>query len=182
MNIGIIGPTDLKRTARIIGIPLQKYVEAIQRIGGLLASTHNIVIIPDRGEDGLSTSVLVADIYRQHSSRGRVTGVVPDEWRWGSLRLDLTLCDAIERCATWANAAMRIVELSDILIVLGISAGTMMEICWGKWIKKPFVILDDYVSEIPLEIGEELRILHVSNLSELQSTILKLEPSSTTAP
>ena len=167
MKVGILGTTEPDTCMEIINSDLSAYLDDIKGIGKILAEKkHEIVICPDVGDTKMATSKTLAESYRAAGGK-RVIGIVPEDPRWGTARMDLQLCDEIVRCGSWGDVPLRLVEVSDRLIVLSLSPGTMMELCWGKWIRRKFYVLGKYISAIPREVSIYLDVDVVNDVHEL---------------
>jgi hypothetical protein len=66
---------------------------------------------------------------------------------------------------TWTGQHERICQLSDVLLCIGLSCGTLSEIAWTKWVgNTPVVVLRSLVSGIPPEMAAETELLWVEDL------------------
>ena len=170
LRIGVIGPTDPLCSLKILGLEFVEFMTDIEFVGQYIANLgHSIVICPDIGEQGLSMASLIASAYRRFKGR-EILGVIPiaDE-RWGSSRLDRSLCDKIVTCDSWGDVGIKLLEISDKIVVIGLSPGTMIELCWGKWIKKKLYILKKYISTIPQELINDIEaeLIDITDLSKI---------------
>jgi len=82
------------------------------------------------------------------------------------------LIDKEINCGTWRNQPEKLDEESDILICLGFSPGSLIEISYTKWFKvKKIYIIKEFISQkLPKEINKKLNISYLS-LKELKKRL-----------
>ncbi len=179
MRVGVIGPTDIERTAKAAGLDPATCERRARDAGVLLARQgYDVVVVPDRG-----VGLLVAEAYR--AARGRLLiGIVPRGGTPGQAAANCCeqhrqLCDRVVDELDWTEQHERICKLSDVLLCIGLSCGTISEIAWTKWVgDTPVIVLRSLISGIPPEIEAEtdvrweddlegaLRLLHQISVGE----------------
>lgn len=165
MRIGVIGPTDIHVTSRAAGLDPAACEHMAKAAGESLAQRgHTVVLVPDRG-----VALLAAQAYRA-AGGCRLIGIIP---RGGTSAQAATACCEAHRhlChetvedLSWAEQHECICHLSDVLLCIGLSCGTIAEIAWTKWVgNPPVVIIRPLVSGIPPEIEAETKLHWVEDL------------------
>jgi len=174
LKVGILGTTEPDTCMKILNNNLSAYLHDLRSIGKTLADKrHEIVICPDIGDSKMATSKILTESYREEGGK-KVIGIIPEDPRWGTIRLDLHLCDEIVHCYSWGDVPLKLVEVSDYLVVLSLSPGTMMELCWGKWIRRKFYVLMKYTSDIPREVSFYVDLDIVNDIHELTQRLISL--------
>jgi len=170
MIVAVIGPTDLKGTARVVGITEDEFIRSAQETGKLLAELgHVLVVVPDQG-----VATVTAETYKKNGGR-KVVGIIPKLDRdlpWEHLHPDL--CDEIIENIDWYRTLAEIGKISDIIICLGLSCGSISEIAWTKWFKRRIVVVRNLISGFPPEIAKDVDIKFVNKVDQLWS---ELKPS-----
>jgi predicted Rossmann-fold nucleotide-binding protein len=148
LRLGIIGPTNLEETSRILKMPKEKYAEEVRKIARLVAEKEfEILIVPgyeskfEEGKHRLASQEIFATEYEKAFGK-KVFGLVPvADKEWGSENLDKTLCDEIIETETWYQVPAMMAKNSDALLCIGFSAGVAMEIAYTKYfpVKKTIV-------------------------------------------
>ncbi len=165
MRIGIIGPTDIHVTSRAAGLdPAACERTAIAAGEGLARRGYTVVLVPDRG-----VALLAAQAYRA-ADGPRLIGVIP---HGGTSAQAATTCceDHRHLChetvedLTWTGQHECICQLSNVLLCIGLSCGTVAEIAWTKWVgHTPVVVIRPLVSGIPPEVQAETDLHWVEDL------------------
>jgi hypothetical protein len=170
--VGLIGPTNLARVASASGIPAELYQLCASTAGFSIARRNAILaIVPDRGvaRDGLRGYT---------EAKGPWTiGLVPDGGPSDSVatsncRLGAAGCNETIDGFTWHHQHAALCQLSDLMVCVGISCGTIAEIAWTKWVGGPRVIaLRQTFTTIPREILAETDVVFVDDFESLDSTL-----------
>jgi len=165
--VGVIGPTDVEATSRAAGLDPMLCLRAAEEAGSELARQgYSVVLVPDRG-----VALVAAQAYRRAAGR-RLVGIVP---RGGTSTQQATsccddhrhLCDEVIDDLTWTGQHERICQLSDVMLCIGLSCGTMAEISWTKWTgRRPVFVLKSLVSGLPPEVLAETDIHWVDDLDQ----------------
>jgi predicted Rossmann-fold nucleotide-binding protein len=165
MRVGIIGPTDIHKTALAAGRDPAASERAAREAGeGLATRGYDLVVVPDRG-----VGLLAAEAYRAAGGR-RLIGIVPKGGTSGqaaTCRCDehRHLCDEVVDDLDWTEQHERICQLSAVLLCIGISCGTMSEIAWTKWVgNTPVVVIRPLISGIPPEVEAETDLRYVQDV------------------
>jgi predicted Rossmann-fold nucleotide-binding protein len=159
MRIGIVGPTNIDVTARAAGVDPATVVEAARAAGENLAQRgYEMVVVPDRG-----VALLAAQTYRRAGGH-RLIGVIPHggtsaQAATSCCEAHRDLCHETVEDLTWTGQHERICQLSDVLLCIGLSCGTLSEIAWTKWVGgPPVVIVKCLLSGIPPEMEAETHL------------------------
>jgi len=175
MRIGVIGPTDIDKTSAAAGLD----PAVCKRIAGEAGATaarkgFEVVVVPDRG-----VGLLAAEAYRS-AGGPKLVGIIPQGGTCGQQATCCCdqhrhLCHEIVEDLEWTAQHERICQLSDVLLCVGLSCGTISEIAWTKWVgDTPVVIIEPLVSCIPPEIGAETDLHCVQTLDEFYEVIREL--------
>jgi predicted Rossmann-fold nucleotide-binding protein len=170
--VGLIGPTNLVRIARASGVPAELYQECAFEAGAAIAR-HNAIlaVVPDRG--------VALDGFRGYTgAHGPWSiGLVPDGGPSDSVatsncRRGGEECDEIIDGFTWHHQHAALCQLSDLMICVGLSCGTIAEIAWTKWVGGPRVLaLRQTFTAIPQEILAETDVIMIDDLGSLDDAL-----------
>jgi hypothetical protein len=173
-RVGVIGPTNVARISAATGIPEAVYADTARTVGGMLAQLGvTLVVVPDRG---VARHALAG--YRAAGGQ-RVLGLAPvggecDPEARSILQAGATDCDDVVSDLTWYEQHARFCHVCDLMVGVGLSCGTLAEIAWTKWVRKPeALILRSTISLIPPEIMAEARIRLIDGLPELAAELDK---------
>jgi len=156
LRVGIIGPTDINVTSAAAGLDPAACERAAKAAGEELARRgHAAVVVPDRG-----VGLLTAEAYRAAGGH-RLIGIIP--YGGTSAQLATTNCDAHRHLChetvddlSWTEQHERMCQLSDVLLCIGLSCGTISEIAWTKWVgNTPVAVIRSLASGIPPEVEAE---------------------------
>jgi predicted Rossmann-fold nucleotide-binding protein len=164
-RIGVIGPTNIEVTSRAAHLdPAACETAACAAGKGLAERGCALVLVPDRG-----VALLAAEAYRAAGGR-RLIGIIPHGGTSAQAATSCCeehrhLCHETVEDLTWTGQHERICQLSDILLCVGLSCGTLSEIAWTKWVgNTPVVILRPLVSGVPPEMAAETDLHWVEDL------------------
>ena len=166
MRVGVIGPSDINVTSAAAGLDPAACEVAARAAGEELARRgYAAVVVPDRG-----VGLLTAEAYRAAGGH-RLIGILPCGGT--SAQAATTNCDAHRHLChqavddlSWTEQHERICQLSDVLLCIGLSCGTISEIAWTKWVgNTPVVVLTPLVSGIPPELEAETDLHWVEHLN-----------------
>lgn len=168
MRVAVIGPTSLARVGAAAGIAPDAYTRAAAAVGRLLAQAGaGLIVVPDRG-----VAIAAMDGYLAHGGRW-LTGLCPSSGvsepaAAVSVRQHRDRCHQVVDDLSWYEQHHRIGVLSDRMICVGLSCGTLAELAWTKWTPGPPVALvKDTMSAVPAEMLAEIpaTILDQSDLA-----------------
>jgi len=167
MRIGIIGPTNIEATSRAAGLDPAVCEHTARAAGeGLAQRGYAVVLVPDRG-----VGLLAAEAY--HAAGGpRLVGIIPDGGTAGQAatsRCDehRDLCHDVVAGLPWTEQHERICQLSDMLLCIGMSCGTIAELAWTKWVgDTPVVVIRSLLSGIPPEVEAETDLRWAKDLED----------------
>jgi predicted Rossmann-fold nucleotide-binding protein len=170
--VGLIGPTNIRRISQASGLPEQLYRDNALRAGALIAKHQAIMaMVPDRG-------IAMSGLRGYASAQGAWTiGLVPDGGPSDSVATpncveNAAACDEVIDGFTWHHQHAAICELSDLMVCIGLSCGTLTEIAWTKWVRGPRVLaLSETFTAIPIEILAETDVVLVDSLDALDAAI-----------
>ncbi|WP_218014433.1 hypothetical protein [Mycolicibacterium palauense] len=139
------------------GLDPARYHRAAHDAGALLATMgHTMVVVPDRG-------VALAALDGYLSTDGpHVIGICPSSGPSEpagipAIATHRTRCHRIVEDCSWFEQHHRIGLLSDAMICVGLSSGTLTELAWTKWTPGPPVaIIAGTFSTIPPELHAEI--------------------------
>jgi len=165
MRIGIIGPTNIHMTSRTAGLDPAACERVAKAAGeGLAQRGYDVVVVPDRG-----AGLLAAQAYHAAGGR-RLIGIIPHggtsvQAATSCCEDQRHLCHETVEDLAWTDQHERICQLSDVLLCIGLSCGTMSEIAWTKWVgNTPVVVIRPLISGIPPEVEAETDLHWVESL------------------
>jgi hypothetical protein len=165
VRVGIIGPTSIEVTSRAARRDPAACESAARAAGeGLAKRGCELVLVPDRG-----VALLAAQAYRAAGGQ-RLIGIIPHggtPTQAATTRCEdhRHLCHDTVEDLSWTGQHERICQLSDVLLCIGLSCGTLSEIAWTKWVgDTPVLILRSTVSGIPPEMAAETDLHWVEDL------------------
>jgi hypothetical protein len=155
-TIGVIGPTNVARVAEAAGLDPAGILDAAVGAGRQVAEAGSrLLVVPDRG-------VALAALTGYREAGGiEAVGLVPDSGvcepaARGALATNASRCDRLVRECSWYEQHHRIGVLSDALVCVGLSCGTLAEIAWTKWTPGPPVaLIRGTFSVLPAEMMAE---------------------------
>jgi predicted Rossmann-fold nucleotide-binding protein len=168
LTVAVIGPTNVDRIGAAAGISGSSILAAAATVGALLASAgHRLVVVPDRG-----VAVAALDAYRD-AGGPEVIGIAPSDGPSeildgesvadGSIAGNLHRCDVVIRECTWFEQHHTIGRISDAMVCIGLSPGTLAELAWTKWTPgPPTVIIAGTSSPPPPELLAETPVIVIS--------------------
>ncbi|MBN9080631.1 MAG: hypothetical protein BGP04_20380 [Rhizobiales bacterium 62-17] len=170
--VGLIGPTNLRRISEASGIPERTYRDLAYEAGRTIAECGAMLaVVPDRG-------IAVTGMRGYRDAHGPWTiGLVPDGGPSDTVATpncveNAAACDEILDGFTWHHQHAAICELSNLLLCVGLSCGTMAEIAWTKWVHGPRVlVLRETISLIPKEILAETDVVFIDDLKALKGAV-----------
>lgn len=161
MIIGVVGPTRIKEFCIALRVEESSYMVFLEKIAEYLASTnHELLIMPAHD----TSPGVIASIYKDLNGR-KVIGLVPeDDVEFGLNDIDGTIADETINCGTWRNQPEAFCEKADILLVVGLSPGAMLEMCYAKWFKvKHIYVMEDFLSSrLPPELEKDIPIKYIT--------------------
>jgi hypothetical protein len=157
LRIAVIGPTNLARVGGAAGIPREVYANAASTVGRMLAAAgHALIVVPDRG-----VAVAALEAYLDNGGPNLI-GICPS---WGTsepaaavaVQAHRSRCHEVVDDCSWYEQHHRIGVMSDRMICVGLSCGTVAELAWTKWTPGPPVALvRSTMSGVPPEIMAEI--------------------------
>jgi len=167
VKVAIIGPTDVLKVASAAGLEAEAYQRCVTQAATQLARRgYELVVVPDRG-----IGLWAAEVYRQ-AGGPKVIGLIPGggtdfEEEMSECHKHRHLCDVVIDDLTWPEQFLRICQLAEVMLCIGLSCGTMGEIVWTKWVGgPPVVVIEPLISGIPPEIRAETDIRLVADLED----------------
>jgi hypothetical protein len=168
----LIGPTNLERISAASGVLVALYEECARGAAAAVARSRGILaLVPDRG-----IALVGAQAYRAEQGTWMI-GLIPDGGPSDSVatancRRNAGLCDEILDGFTWHHQHATLCALSQVLVCVGLSCGTLTEIAWTKWLKGPRVLAIRRTFEsIPKEVLAETDVVLIEDLAELEERL-----------
>lgn len=137
----VLGPSNLDRVAAAAGLPAAHLAQTAAAVGAMVARAgHILVVVPDRG-----VAVLAAEAYRA-AGGDHVIGIAPSRGEChpdaaASLARNVHLCDEVHDSLSWYEQHHWIGRVSDRMVAVGMSCGTLAELAWTKWTPGPPVAM-----------------------------------------
>ncbi len=169
--LGAGNPEKVIKNAKISGEELDNIVSSL---GKLLAKKGcELIIVPDEG-----IPLEVAKAYKANGGK-KLSGLVPTkDKKFGTKHIQqyLKILDKKIEVDSWYDVNGEIAAIGDICIVIGLSPGVMIELCFLKYHRKffnnktrVFILKNTISAPIPKEIEEELAVEYVNSVSELEN-------------
>jgi predicted Rossmann-fold nucleotide-binding protein len=170
--VGLIGPTNLVRISAASGIPQRIYEDAAAEAGRYIAEAGAaIALVPDRG-------IALHGLAGYRAAAGPwVIGLLPeggpsDAEATSNCVGNVADCHEVMRGFTWHHQHANLCLLSDLFVCVGLSCGTLAEIVWTKWTKRPRVLaVGGTFTTIPVEILAETDVVAV-RIGDLKAAIV----------
>ena len=169
MRIGIIGPSKIDIFCKSIELDGKKYLIKINELANILSKfEYDIIIVPQKK----SSPLFFAEEFK-NISNNKILGIIPlDDTEFGIDYIEEFFCDEIINCGTWRNQPETMCENCDILVCIGFSAGTLIELMYTKYFKvKKLIVIEDFItSKLPIEINNDINIEYVK-LDEVEKIL-----------
>ncbi len=173
IKIAPIGPTNPKFSATSLKIEKSFFYDSAQKLGHFISNNNcEFIGIPDKG-----LVKAAFDAYLEEDSSKPATIIVP-KWDDVLSKRNTSWHEKIQtdypnsnmnfiKDITWAEQVVLISKLADILVVLGHSCGSIIEIGWTKWTKKPIFASRDLTSQLPNELTDRIQYFDNTNFNDL---------------
>ena len=174
----IAGPTDRTKIFRFTHISESKYPAYLDNLAGTLVKyVSHVNIIPDQG-----VPLDLAKRFRTFG--GQVIGYVP-KGGCDLFKSNFDSCDSIQEFEGGWSALNTCLSLKgDIITVVGMSPGTIVEIAYTKYHakylgKKLPILIDQQLTfgQIPDSIAEELDLRGFGSLTRLEQLLKHIQDS-----
>jgi len=158
--IGVLGPSNIPRTAGAADIDPARLVSAAEEIGKRIAQNGwAMIVVPDRG-----VAVSAMDGYLAAGGT-RLIGLCPasgvcEPAATESISLQRARCHELRDDLTWYEQHHTIGVMSDAMVTIGLSCGTVSELAWTKWnpAAPPVSLIAGTASGLPPELAVELSV------------------------
>lgn len=157
MRVAVIGPTNIIRVGGAADLEPRVYTDAAAAVGRLLAvAGAGLIVVPDRG-----VAVAAMDAYLEHGGL-KLTGICPSSGvsepaAAVAVQARRDRCHEVIDDCSWYEQHYRIGVLSDRMVCVGLSCGTIAELAWTKWTPGPPVaLIRGTMSGVPPEIAAEI--------------------------
>ena len=131
MRVGIIGPTDVAQLAQFLNRPQEFLLERGKLVGRILADTDKELWV--NADGGMLYAV--AQGYKDAGGK-KLVMLLPlhgDPWPIEHARPYTVLADEVRRPANWLRANLEVVSLPELVVCVGLSAGTYSELSYIRW-------------------------------------------------
>ena len=158
--VAVLGPSNIARVAAAAGIAPARLIDAAEQVGDMIARRGwSMIVVPDRG-----VAVSAMDGYLAAGGT-RLIGLTPasgisEPAAMPSIELQRVRCHELRDELTWYEQHHQIGEMSDAMVTIGLSCGTIAELAWTKWNPSPPPVsfVAGTASGLPPEIAAELRV------------------------
>lgn len=158
--VAVLGPSNIARVAAAAGIAPARLIDAAEQVGVMIARRGwSMIVVPDRG-----VAVSAMDGYLAAGGT-RLIGLTPasgisEPAAMPSIELQRVRCHELRDELTWYEQHHQIGEMSDAMVTIGLSCGTIAELAWTKWNPSPPPVsfVAGTASGLPPEIAAELRV------------------------
>ena len=171
----LVGPTDRSKIFRfgeIDKILYEKYLKDVAEI--LKKHVGTVNLIPDEG-----VPLDLAKKFRELN--GDVVGYLP-KGGCKSLEKNFKYCTSVEEFDSgWSGLNTCLSLKGDMLLALGMSPGTMVEVCYTRYHKKYFnkslpIVLDKRTISIamPPEVSEDIDLRYFDSFKQLDKILTEI--------
>ena len=179
MKLSIIGSSSKDTILKNSKISQEDLNALISQLGTYAASlAAELIIVPDEG-----IPFEIAKAYKEAGGH-KVTGIVPlldKKFGVEHIREFIGILDETVDVKTWYEADGEIASFGDLCICIGLSPGSLVEICMMKYHAKfldkkiPLIIFENTFSgKLPEEIKEQLyELTYVQRMDELADVVKK---------
>ena len=158
--IGVLGPSNILRTAGAADIDPARLVSAAETVGARIAQRGwAMIVVPDRG-----VAVSAMDGYLAAGGT-RLIGLCPasgvcEPAATESIGAQRSRCHELRDDLTWYEQHHTIGVMSDAMVTIGLSCGTVSELAWTKWnpAPPPVSLIAGTTSGLPPELAVELNV------------------------
>ena len=170
--VGIIGPTNVALMEEKAGLPSGTLKAAADEIGVFLAEQSlGMVCVPIKG-----VPLLALEGYKRAGGKDSLAlwPRSPDmaESSTAQTQGKPELADRVRDDLTWGDEPFELARISDCLVALGLSCGTMIEMVATKWIKNtPVLAVRSLMTGIPAEVAAELDLRFCDGVESLKDII-----------
>ena len=173
-RVGIIGPTNPTLMEERAGLVSGTLEAVAGEIGEFLAEKPlAMVCVPLKG-----VPLWALEGYRLFGGKDALAlwprpGSVAETSQAQSLgRPELAHC--VRDDLTWGEEPFELARISDCLVAIGLSCGTMIEMVATKWVKNtPVLVVRSLMTGIPAEIAAELDLRFCDGVDVLKDMICK---------
>ncbi len=168
MKIGILGG-NVKDISKVLRKEPEQLYLVLRKIAEHLAlSGNDLVTIPEQG----SSSEFIAEVYRENDG-SKIIGIIPmQDKEFGVSEINTPVCDEMVNSGTWCNSSSTLIKRSDLILCLGFSPRSVIELCSTRWYpKEKIYVVDDLITQrLPMEIQNQLNIQYI-RLREIENII-----------
>ena len=171
-RVGVVGPTNVALMEEKAGLPSGTLEAVAAEIGGFLAEQSlGMVCVPVKG-----VPLWALEGYKRAGGKDALAlWPRPSNLAETSQAQTLgspELADRVRDDLTWGEEPFELARVSDCLVALGLSCGTMIEMVATKWIKNtPVLAVRSLMTGIPAEIAVELDLRFCDTVDSLKGII-----------
>ncbi|MCG6880683.1 MAG: hypothetical protein LJE96_16265 [Deltaproteobacteria bacterium] len=172
--VGIIGPTNTVLVEEKAGLSSGALEKAAGEVGEFLANQSlGMVCVPVKG-----VPLWALERYKRAGGKDalalwpRASSVAETSQAQSQGRPELA--HRVRDDLTWGEEPFELARISDCLVAIGLSCGTMIEMVATKWIKNtPVLAVRSLMTGIPAEIATELDLRCCDSLDSLKEMLSK---------
>jgi tellurite methyltransferase len=183
-SVAVIGPTRPIISANAVNIKPDLFSIAANDVGTFIAkSGRRLVCIPDSG-----IGRQVFDAYSANIPVAPALVLKPNQDEQYTKDNDLNWENQLQgpyeilRGFSWEEQASVLAQYADIFIVVGLSCGTLIEILWTNWKRRPVYMSLDLCTPLPREIRSRLSIFELPTVLTMMQAIEMHHPAKTVQP
>ena len=180
LKVGIIGPTNMQKLTKLTGKSERFFLGKADTVGKTLASHGCELWVNSDG--GMVRGVATA---YKNAGGHRLVMLYPkkgEPWPNKHVKPYTQVADKLNRPQNWFWANYQVVSIPEVVLCVGLSAGTLSELAYIKWNRqfnrgnlKRLIILQELVrgKRIPPEIEVEIKdiLVYLKKTEELKRTI-----------
>ncbi len=182
MKISLLGPTNMEKFSKIVGLSLKEIETKAKRIGMDIAK-NNLQLVVVFNYSGMLK--LIGDSYRKNGGKLEMLYTENDyDWDTEIYMKHLKEADIKTKKESWHHMLLSLVKDSDIVICAGLSAGVFSELGYMKWNYqenkgkvKALIGIKEFLrnEEFPPEVSFEMnKFMIISSAEGLDKTLKSL--------
>ena len=180
LKVGIIGPTNMRKLVKLTGKSEQFFLKKADSVGKMLAAHRCELWVNSDG--GMIREVAVA---YKNAGGGRLVMLYPkkgEPWPNKHVKSHTRIANKLNRQQNWFWTNYQVVSIPELVVCVGLSAGTLSELAYIKWNRqfkrgnlKRLIVLQELVrgKRIPPEIEVEIKgiLVYLKKTEELKRII-----------
>ena len=172
--VGVIGPTNVELIESAVPLAPGTLESAARRMGVFLVSNSmGLVSVPHRG-----VGLWVLESYWKSGGDNSLalspTGADTLDDPTSQTARHACMANRVRRDLSWEEAPAKLIAESECLVCIGLSCGTIIELASTKWLRRPVLVVEPFVTGLPVEVTSELDVRLCSSMDQMEELLMKL--------